>query len=197
MRNVIVITIVPSFYEWIAKLANNDDFNACIALSGKALMEQYHLELVTRFIVLRRIQHDRFRKIGDLGEFLTDETVRLARDSSFDQTKEEQVFDTTFSILVELGPDVFRRFDPDKDRHQGGFLISAFEVFAIGLGWNVERDAHRIDHQSLRKITKEIWSDERFTGSIGSGVRASSRIPVVIPYARKRLKACLSAVRTN
>ena len=152
---------------------------------------------MTRFIVLRRIQHDDFRKIGDLGDFLTDETVRFAGDRSFDRQREKQIFDSTFRALSKLGPDVFRRFDPDKERHQGGFLISAFEVFAIGLSWHVGEGRRRIRVESLRRMAKEIWSDDSFTDSIGSGVRASSRIPVVIPYARERLETCLSVARRN
>ena len=75
MRNVIAITVSQQFYEWLAGLARNEDFISCIALSERALTEQYHLELVTRFIVLRRIQHDDFRKIGDLGDFLIDHSI--------------------------------------------------------------------------------------------------------------------------
>ena len=197
MRNVIAITVAPQFYEWLAGLATNDDFMSCIALSEKALAEQYHLELVTRFIVLSRIQHDDFRKIGDLGDFLTDETVRFAGDRSFNRSKEKRIFEATFRILSKLGTDAFRRFDPGKDRHQGGFLISAFEVFAIGLSWHVGRGKRDVDEESLKRIAKEIWLDNTFTDSIGSGVRASSRIPVVIPYARERLRECLSVARAN
>ena len=198
MRNVMAIMVDPQFFEWMTALAKSDNFRECIALSEKALSEQYDVELVLRFLALRKMEEDSFSRIGDLGDFLTEETVRFAQDESFDRSKEERVFHLTFNVLSNaLRADMFRRYDSDKERHLGGFLISAFEVFAIGLSWYLENPSVVVNDSQLQQVAKEIWSDSKFTRSIGSGVRASSRIPVVIPYARERLKKCLSETKAN
>ena len=82
LRNVILITVNPEAYRWIAKLADDENFQECIALSDRSLAEQYHLELVVRYLVFRRIGRKELRAIGDIGEFLTDEIVALAEPST-------------------------------------------------------------------------------------------------------------------
>ena len=54
MRNVIMIMVNPSFYEWIETLAQDENFLVCAALSDRARQERYDLELVTRFLTLRK-----------------------------------------------------------------------------------------------------------------------------------------------
>ena len=195
IRNVITIMIDPAFYEWIVELSRDENFQLCASLSDRALDERYDLELVTRFLTLGRREDGRL-KIGDLGDFLDSESQRLAENKDFDRMEEKRVFQTTFGELAtKYGDSIFRRFDREKDRHLGGFLISAFEAFAISLGWHVRGGRSIGDGTKFKELVRETWSDKDFTGAIGSGIRAGSRIPVVIPYARERLKRCLSAPR--
>ena len=104
------------------------------------------------------------------------------------------MFTTTFRLLSEnYGDDIFRRYDRAKKRHLGGFLISAFEVFAISLGSRIKSTHAIVDSKRLKKVVQGTWSDPDFINNVGSGISASRRIPVVIPYARRRLATCLSA----
>lgn len=197
MRNVIMIMVNPSFYEWIESLALDENFLLCTALSDRAREERYDLELITRFLALRKRPNSRLN-IDDLGNFLDDEAERFAGDESFDTTEEQEVFATTFGLLAEnYGDDIFRRYDRTKKRHLGGFLISAFEVFAIGLGSKIDSTDVSLDSTQLRKVVRNTWSDPDFINNVGSGTSARRRIPVVIPYARRRLAKCLSAPSRN
>ncbi|MDE0448410.1 MAG: DUF262 domain-containing protein [Spirochaetaceae bacterium] len=193
MRNVIMIMVNPSFYEWMETLALDENFLLCTALSDRAREERYDLELITRFLALRKRPNSRLH-IDDLGNFLDDEAERFAGDESFDTTEEQAVFTTTFGLLAaHYGDDIFRRYDRTKKRHLGGFLISAFEVFAIGLGSRINSTDASLDSTQLKKVVRNTWSDPDFIDNVGSGISASRRIPVVIPYARRRLAKCLSA----
>ena len=197
MRNVIMIMVNPSFYEWIETLALDENFLLCTALSDRAREERYDLELITRFLALRKRPNSRLH-IDDLGNFLDDEAERFAGDESFDTTEEQEVFATTFGLLAEnYGDDIFRRYDRTKKRHLGGFLISAFEVFAIGLGSKIYSTDASLDSTQLRKVVRNTWSDPNFINNVGSGTSARRRIPVVIPYARRRLAKCLSVPSRN
>ena len=83
-----------------------------------------------------------------------------------------------------LGDDSFRRYDHHRRRHLGRFLISAFEVVAMGLGFNVARQGYEIDRERVQTVARDIWRDGKFLTAIGSGVGTSSRIPVTIPRGR-------------
>ena len=122
--------------------------------------------------------------------FLDDEAERLAGDRAFDREDEKSAFRATFKTL-------FRRYDVTKKQHLGGFLISAFEVFAIGLGWYVQGSNIKVNKQKFQKAVKSMWSDPEFTKNAGSGISGSRRIPVVVPHARERLGECLSGHSTS
>ena len=193
IRNVIILMIDPTFHDWVATLADDAAFKNCADLSDRQLKEQYDRELVIRFLALGGLSDIEFR-IGELGDFLDNKAETLANDSGFNREAERLIFTKTFNTLNDYGPNVFKRFDHGKDMHSGGFLISAYEVFAIGLSHCFRQDIGSIvDPAKLGNLAKEVWRDETFLDAIGSGVRASSRIPKVIPYARQRLRECLSA----
>ena len=186
LRNVLMIMIDPEFYRWISELGNNKHFQNCIALSERARLEQYDLELVCRFLVLCRLEEAEMRGIPEFGEFLTNSMLDLARNAEYDRANHGRVFAETFAALDEaLEDSSFRRYDHARHRHLGGFLISAFEVVAMGLGFNMSRPGYRIDNDRIQTVSRDIWQDQTFLRSIGSGVRASSRIPVTIPRGRE------------
>jgi hypothetical protein len=141
------------------------------------------MELVSRFIVFRTMAPAALKTIGDVGEFLTDKTKALAQDKTFDYTKEEAAFRETFAVLASsLEDNAFRRYDQNKQRFVGGFSVSAFEAVAIGMGYNPK--TAKANPALIEKKVKVMWGDEAFTSTSGSGIRASSRIPKIVPYGR-------------
>ena len=188
LRNAILTMVNSDAFRWIQSLATNDTFQECIALSDKSLAEQYDLELVTRFLVLRNLEEDQLTSIGDIGEFLNDKIVEMASSEEFEGTKavEAEAFERTFALLVEsLGDRSFRRYDAAKQRHVGGFSISAFEPIALGVGYNFQRYGSIGSWPSIEETAKGLWSNGAFLRRSGSGVRASTRIPANIPLGRQ------------
>lgn len=184
VRNSILVMMNSSLYKWIRTLSEDKNFVECAALSERPLDEQYDMELVSRFIVFRKMGLSELRRIGDVGEFLTDKAKEIAQDKSFDYDGEQTAFQDTFEILADtLSDDSFRRYDKTKQKFAGAFSVSAFEALAIGIGYNPR--VGRADPDGLVKKVKAMWSDREFTENSGSGIRASSRIPKVIPYGRK------------
>ena len=195
IRNAILVMVNPDAYRWISELAQDNDFQTCVPLSDRALRERYDLELVTRFVVFRSLPEQYLSSVGDLREFLTDRIVDLAQSSDFEKSKatEEEAFRFTFSRLAgSLGEDSFRKYDPDRNRHLGGFLISAFEPVAMGLGYNYQSYADNpgVRMPDLRKVSRDLWSDNAFLEHSGSGVGLSSRIRANIPLGRRLLAPC-------
>jgi hypothetical protein len=183
VRNSILVMMNLGLYKWIRTLSRDKNFVTCVALSDRAVDEQYDMELVTRFIVFRAMPATALKTIGDVGEFLTEKAKLIAADKSFDYPKEEKAFRETFALLATtLEDDSFRRYDKLKKRFVGGFSVSAFEALAIGMGHNPT--AANANPTLVEQKVKTMWSDNSFVANSGSGIRASSRVPKIVPYGR-------------
>ena len=171
-------------YEWIRDLSEDPNFIECVALTDRAIEERYDMDLVLRFVVLRTMDQTEFSKIGDMGDFLTDRMVEIAKMKNFPYREEKNAFTSTFEILRRtIAGDSFRKFDTVRNKFSGGFLVSGFEVVALGVGYNYKNT--RLADADIRSIVANIWRDEQFTSKSGSGVRASSRVPNTVPLGRR------------
>lgn len=185
VRNVTLIQVNPDAYQWIADLAEDDDFLSCVALSDRLIKEQFHLELVTRFLVFRNLPDDQLRSVGDIGQFLTDRITAFAASNDFrDQCEvEDSAFRGTFAYLAaSLGDHSFRKYDTSKKKFTGGFLISAFEPIAFGIGFNVDSYT---DGTGIEDGVKRLWKDSDFIKHSGSGVNTPTRLRSNVPLGRK------------
>ena len=189
LRNAILIMVNPDAFRWIEDLARDENFQTCIALSDRSLSEKYDLDLVTRFLVFRNFEESQLRTIGELGEFLTDKIVEFAQSDTFDKDKlvEGDAFRNTFSLLEDsLGDQIFRKYDWTKEKHLGGFSISAFEPIALGVGRHYAAYRSRDHTLRIAETSKELWRNSDFLSHSGSGVRASTRLSWNIPLGRSQ-----------
>ena len=186
VRNSILVMMNPDLYRWIRDLSQNENFMTCVALSDRAIEEQYDMELVSRFVVFRTMPPAELRAVGDVGEFLTEKAKALAQDKGFNYRGEEAAFRETFALLAStLEDNAFRKFDNGKGRFVGAFSVSAFEAVAIGMGYNPRTAA--ANPRLIEQKVKAMWADDKFVRNSGSGIRASSRVPKIIPYGRVTL----------
>jgi hypothetical protein len=187
VRNSILVMINKRMYEWIRDLSEDQNFMDCASLTDRSLEERYDMDLVLRFIVFRTIDPKELSRIGDMGDFLTEKMIELAKQKKFPYREEEKAFTTTFELLRNsVGGDSFRKYDSLKGKFNGGFLVSGFEVVALGIGYNYE--ALSRTSVDIRSIIEQVWHNEKFTSKSGSGVRASSRVPNTVPLGRKIFK---------
>lgn len=186
VRNCILVMLNRSLYQWMRKLSQYQPFVDCIALSDKSLEEGYDMELLLRYLVLSRIPLSRLSKIGDVGAFLTEEMRRIAADKQFQKVEYEDSFKQTFDVLSQtVAEGAFKRFSKEKNRHEGGFLVSQFEVVALGLGFNSKK---AIPVARIAKAIQSIWSMRDYTNWQGAGITATRRLPHLIPLGRKLFK---------
>ncbi|TVP67059.1 MAG: DUF262 domain-containing protein [Nodularia sp. (in: Bacteria)] len=185
VRNCILVMFNRDMFHWMKGLSQNEMFRECIALSERPIEEQYDIELLLRFLVFRTLEDREMRKIGnDLSVFLTDKMIEMAKNENFNYSEEETAFNQTFQILYEqMGSDSFRRYSPTKDKFLGGFLVSAYEVIALGIGYNYKNLSN--SNIDVREKVKQIWSSPEYINSSGSGTTAQRRVPKIVPFGRQ------------
>ena len=90
------------------------------------------------------------------------------------------------SLLENGGEVVFRRWDRDDGRFKGSFLNTAFEVFALGVGFLISQGiAPRTD---LLAVIKEFWSSEEMQKGYATGKSTELRMVQFIPLGRSLLR---------
>jgi hypothetical protein len=95
----------------------------------------------------------------------------------------DRAFEVTFNILNEaMGDDSFKRYKSENDKFLGGFLLSAYEVVALGIGYNYQNP---IPTEQIRNRIKNIWSNPIYKQWSRAGVNAARRLPYLIPLGRK------------
>ena len=186
IRNAILAMINKQFFKWITDLANNENFRNCVPLTDRAIEEQFDLELVTRFLVLRTLSDKQLREIDELGTFLTDNIVGMAEKPDFDLLEANRAFERTFETFANLyKEDSFKKFNSEKNQAYGAMLISIFEVLAIGIGTYAGDPKYEIPIDKVKELYKKLPEEMRFTTAAGSGIRASTRIPNTVGLGRE------------
>lgn len=184
MRSALLVAVSPDFFAWIEQLASNESFVNCTLISDRLLDERFDLELVLRFLVLHAKPENALTlsALRDFSQVLDDESVALA--SAFPDRKVhlENVFVNTFEHISSNGADcIFRKWDSDRKAFRGSFLNTAYEVFALGVGFHVAMgNPYKAD---LVALAKEFWADVR--SGYATGKSTEARLVRFIPLGRK------------
>ncbi|MEK8180859.1 DUF262 domain-containing protein [Flavobacterium buctense] len=181
VRNCLLVMINKPFYRWLKDLSLNEDFLETLSLPERMIEEQYNMELALRFIILRKLNVLEIKTTQDLGAFITEKMIEFTKSPEFDYTEESTIFERTFKYLNKVkGELAFKRYNSEKLKFEGKFLLSAFEAIGIGVGRNIETIESKTAEVFEEKLI-ELWKDETFKSKTGSGVNVTSRVPVIIP----------------
>ncbi len=190
MRSAMLVAVSVEFFSWLEKLASYPSFVESTLLSDGLVDERYDLELVLRFLVLhaRPSQLLTLVELRDFSEVLDNESVSLAASYPAASEQLQRVFENTFDFIAANGADrVFKKWDRDKDEFKGSFLNTAFEVFALGIGYHVAAGtAYRKD---LLDVVKAFWSRPEMRGRYATGVSTERRLVRFVPLGREILAA--------
>lgn len=183
VRNCLLVMLNPDFYRWVLQLSQLDRFQECIALSDRPISEAYDVELALRFVIFAVIKEEELAQLKDVGVFVTEKMSEIANDPQFDRDWWAGLFRDTFNLLAEeVGDASFKRFNTEKGKFSGGFLLSQYEVVAYGVAWNI---AHAVKPNAVREKVAGIWSDTRYTEWSGSGITATRRLKRILPLGRE------------
>lgn len=180
IRNSVQLMIRPEIYEWFRSLSTEEGFLNTLSLTDRLLDEQYHLELLLRFIALINFAYDPKK---DLGDYLDDINKQILYDNDFDLTKSREIFINTFNYINNnLEDKAFKKFNGDV--FGGKFLESAFEAIAIGLAYNIDDYGNEQNEVFINKV-KELYVQGFYKDNAGSGSNAKTRINRLIPAAKE------------
>jgi len=184
LRNCILVSLNPELYRWIKKLSANENFKSCIDLNKKSIEIQNHIDILCRFLVLRKINESMINKINHVDTFFTRKIQEIANNPSFNFAEEEAAFEKTFQLLDKcMGGDSFRKYDVKKQKFSGGFMLAPFETIALGIGYNYQQYNPTCDE--LKEKITQLWSNSDYKSALGRGKNASFRLPKLIPLGRK------------
>lgn len=182
IRNCVGVMLNPEFQKWLLQLASNVDFLTTIDQTDIAIERQAQVELTVRFFAFRNVAY----KTGlDVHEYLDDALVKMATDVNFNVSAEAASFTRTFAILnSSLGDQAFKRWNGTD--FGGKFLMSVFEVVALGVSINIDA-IEALGEVNSREFVKNkcqlLWGDVTFAKNSGAGVRGTSRLANLLPLA--------------
>ena len=181
VRNCLIIMKDPKFFDWLDSMVNYQSFVDATPLTEKQQDEQYRFELLVRYLVLQATPPEEARAIDDLETYLNDKILEMAESTTLDRTKSQADFQETFDRLYQSAEDnAFRRLNTDKNKYVGPFLLSAFEVIAIGVASNLPTIRQHDGTWLVDRIVK-LWQ-ENLLKSVG--LRSSQRLAITLPLAR-------------
>jgi len=181
VRNNVMLMISPERYSWFNGLATNADFLETLSLSDRLYEEQYHMELLLRFIALTSYEYNHKKDVGD---FLDDINDDILNSDSFDFDGVKANFELTFSTLNRiLGEKSFKKYNGGD--FKGKFLESAFEAVAVGLSKNIASYNLPAEEEILKTKIELLYQQEIYNQTSGSGSNAKTRIPKLLPFAKE------------
>ena len=185
VRNSVAVMLNPGFFDWLVLRSNDANFKLTTAQTEIALEQQAGVELALRFFVFRNAP---YTSGLDVHEYLDQGLEAMASNKDFPLQAEEEVFTKTFQWLSEaLGDHAFKKWNAQQNQFMGKFLMSGFEVIAVGVAANVAaldgmsaaaRNAH------LLARAQALWSDATFNAHSGAGVRGTTRLTNLLPIGQ-------------
>lgn len=188
-RSALLVAVSPDFFTWLESLAVHPSFVQCISLNERLVEERFDLELVVRFLVLhaRPVVKITLSALRDFSQVLDDEAIALAYSYPDGADQLRHTFIETFDFIAANGGEkVFRKWDEDRSEFKGSFLGTAFEVFALGIGYHIAVGTkYRTD---LLSAVKEFWKRPEMKGGFATGRSTERRLVQFVPLGRELLK---------
>ena len=180
VRNAILIRENKDVFKILDNLSINDDFINTTMLTDSNLDERFDLELVTRFLLLRNMDLEVLSK-NTATDYLTDELIKRAIIKEYDWQSEVAIFNLTFQMINSaLQTNAFKKYNLKKEKFEGGFIVSAFEVIALGIGNNPEN----VKPEEILQKAIDFWTAKENGEIKWAGRNTTNRIQKTIQFGR-------------
>jgi len=188
IRNCLIIMVDPNFHEKLDKLKTHPSFEQTVQLNPRRIHEEYHMELILRYFIAKHgnIDYSQYSlNTTHIRDFFDQETIRLMNDPGFDLDREIELFKETFDWLnSRIGDKAFQKYNPTKDRFEGGFSNAAYEVVLTGIGLFFDRVKTYTREELVKKI-EGIYRDPFVIGNTRAGIKALVRFKELTEFSKK------------
>lgn len=182
VRNCVAVMIKPPFYAWLVERSQDANFINTTNQTEVALEQQMGVELVLRFFAFRRVPYEAGL---DVHEYLDKALETIAADENYPLAGEQLAFSQTFDWINQaLNGLAFKKWNAQSQVFAGKFLMSAFEVIAIGISRNLvalEAMSPEVRNKFIVERVKALATDAIFSANSGGGVRGTTRLTNLLP----------------
>jgi hypothetical protein len=191
VRNCLLIMLNPDFHKYLSELTVCPNYQTAISLSDRQEEQRYDMELVLRYLAYKLETVETIKAVDDVGEFLTETVKAYAQSAIHNWDREKKDFEATFQLLADaMGDEGFRRYNVEQGRFLGGFLVSAFEAIAVGVGHNIKgwislKVQPEERHRLLKLKIQQLWSEPAFRDNSGAGINSVARANALIPLGKR------------
>lgn len=189
LRNAALSSVSNSGFERILELAAYPPFKEVVTLTERETTQQVDVEHVLRFLICYQLSDADIGSLKDFRGILDESSLKIAQaaergDPSFE--KSATVFRQAFDIISQNGGEsVFRKYSTAKNQFTGPFLLTSFEVVALGLGWAIGQGrSYRTD---LMKMSEDLWTNGSLYAGMVTGKSTEQRMRLTIPLGRSAI----------
>ncbi|KAA6348795.1 hypothetical protein EZS27_003773 [termite gut metagenome] len=179
VRSCLMVMTNSELYRRIKELTDYSAFIQTTGLNEKNIEEQYNFELIIRFICLRKCSLETIKNISDLGDYLNRQIIQNMRNSEFNWENEFKAFRRTFDLLnSSLKEKSFVKYDNTVFK---GFVVSAYEIVALGIGYNPDN----VQENKVEDKIKQAWKTIIEESISWKGNNASARLVKTLTLGRR------------
>ena len=175
IRNCILIMQSKEKYLILERMSNNSTFKNILPLPDSSADEQGYLEFIVRYFILRYANIKDADEKLNINDYFTEEIIQIIQNPDIDFNGEEEIFMKAINLLYEINEEqTFKKFNVEKNRFEGGVVISAFESIIPGISKNINK-YEKAKAEILDKI-KSIYIHPVYTEAIKRGIRPMTRL---------------------
>jgi hypothetical protein len=180
LRNCIMLMVNAKYYHTVKEAADQEPYQAVVALSEEQIEKQRHMELAVRFLVHTYVAYD---GTMDVEEYIDNGIVELAQKG--DRSSAKRLITRTFGMLNEVaGGDALRRFENGK--HSGKVGLVGLEGIAVGVAKNLASILKLPKpEQFVKDKIRKFWTQPEAATFTSPGLRGTTRIQRTVPFGEK------------
>ena len=147
----------------------------CLPLSEAKENNQYRLEMVTRLLAAE-FSPGPEDGIIDLAPYLDEKAIKMcSMTESFNEMEDK--FKQTFDLIDgAVGEDAFRKYDRDKQKYVGPFLVGLYQAVSYGVLHNLAFiQSLPYSERFIEETINKLRESERYTDLSRHGVRPLPR----------------------
>ncbi|WP_251647478.1 DUF262 domain-containing protein [Rummeliibacillus stabekisii] len=192
IRNCLLIMVDEEFFAKIDKIKCNKDFLNIININQEKIEEEYHMELLVRYLIskINIVDYSKYNlSKAILDDFIDAEIVNiLEKDIDIDIDTELKLFEDTVKFLNKnLGNKTFKKYNVDKGQFEGQLSIGSFEAIFAGVAENLEK-LKQLSQEQFSVLVKEMYSHETYMKYSGRGTRALNRFKNLTEFSKEYYK---------